>query len=450
MVPADPPRTGSGGGPVLRTLVAGAALFCLLQIAPIGPQLVAPTIGLALAVGCLLLVATRSRRRHDARVGLWVVVLGLVCGVAMAVAQSLFVTSGSPATIALSVVLVLAAAVAVGAGGRRADLAFAVVLAAYALLAVGDLALVETRIDVRPLLEGGLDATLSGSSPYGITVPNPFTAAESAQYLGPGTVVDGRIVFGYPYLPAPLLLDLPAHLLGDARWMHLASILGAGVLAWRTATDRIGRAASVLLVVNPLTTTVLIAYWIEPVMVMFLALAAWGMVRGNRATGVALGLFFASKQYAVSYVPTLWTVVRSSGWRTVWTAALVGGVVVGAFVVWDPRAFVHSVIDFHLVQPFRRDSVSLLPGLDTLVGPLPAWMLSAAPLLGFVVSALVAVRTRPGPTAMSLGVGLSLLVTVLFSKQGHTNYYFLIGAALLLAVVTWPHDDPVPGTAEDA
>lgn len=69
-----------------------------------------------------------------------------------------------------------------------------------------------------------------------------------------------------------------------------------------------------------------------------------------------------------------------------------------------------------------------------------------SPLAGLAISIVVAVRTRPGPTAFALGVGLSLLVTVLLSKQAHLNYYYPVGIALMFAVITWQRDGPIRDT----
>lgn len=369
--------------------------------------------------------------------------VGIASGIVVTSGRSELVTSGLPLTGVVPVVLAVSAVVATGSSGRRAHVAFTVLLMTFAIVTLADLALIDVRIDVELLVRGGLDATLAGDSPYGITIANPYNPEESALYYGPGAVVDGRVQVGYPYLPVPLLLDIPAHLMGDARWMHLVALVGASIVAWIISSDRVGRAASVFLVINPLSSTVLVLYWIEPVMVLLLSLTAWGMLRGHRWTGVALGLFFASKQYAVSYVPSLWSVARSSGWRTVWVASLVGAVIVGAFVLWDVDAFMHTVVAFQFNQPLRDDALSLLPGLTHMFGPFPDWLLTMSLLIGLLVSLLVALRTKPGVTAFLLGVGLSLLFTVLLSKQAFMNYYFLIGAALLFAVITWSRDDPI-------
>lgn len=428
----------------VRTMTAICAVFSLLQYVAWEPALVAPSIMMVLALVTTLAVVQGWRGTHTLPIGHWLVVVAALAGAGTLVAKSEFLRQSRPALVLGLLVFVVAALMAALAQKRAAGLAFAVLLLAYTVVALGDLSTIDVVIDVQALLEDGIDAALAGNSPYGITVPNLYNEVDTQRFYGPGVVENGRVMFGYPYLPAPLLLDIPAHLMGDVRWMHLLAIVGAGAVAWHLTSDGFGRACAVLVVVNPLSTTVLMAYWVEPVLVLLLAFSVWGMARGHRWTALALGLFFASKQYAVSYIPALWSVARSSGWRTVWAAVAVGGVVVGAFVVWDPAAFVHSTIEFHLKQPFRPESMSLLPGLDNQFGPLPEWLLAISPLVGLVVSLVIALRTKPGATAFALGVGLSLLVTVLLSKQAHLNYFFPVGVALLLAVITWDRDNPLP------
>lgn len=429
--------------PWARTLTAVCGVFSLLQYIAWEPVLLAPSVVMVLALLTLWAVVRGWRGTHTLPIARWLVVLVCVAGAGTLVFKSQFLRESTPAFALAMVAFIGAAIVASLAQERWASIAFALLLLLFVVVALGDLAAISVVIDVQDFMKGGIDALLAGQSPYGITVPNHYDAVDTTRFYGPGVVENGRVMFGYPYLPAPLLLDIPAHLLGDVRWMHLAAMVGTGAIAWHLASDRLGRACAVLVVVNPLAMTVVVAYWVEPVLVLFFALSVWGLARGRGWTGVALGLFFASKQYAISYVPALWSVARSQGWRTVWTAAAVGGLIVISFLVWDPRAFVHSVIEFHLKQPFRRDSISLLPGLDAHLGPLPEWLLAVSPLVGLAVSVMVAVRTKPGVTAFALGVGLSLLVTVLLSKQAHLNYYYPVGIALMFAVITWQRDDPI-------
>ena len=299
-------------------------------------------------------------------------------------------------------------------------------------------------IDVELFVKEGLDALTRGTSPYAVTIDDVYPPGEADRVYGAGVVVAGQVQYGYPYLPAALLLDLPAHLVADAVWMHLASVALAVVLAWRVARgDALGRAAAITLALSPATPILIVNYWVEAVMVGVFALAWWALQRRRRSiAAVAIGALFASKQYSAFFLPALWPVFRSMGAAVVAGAAAVGVVVVAAFVLMDPGAFYASAVEFQLVQPFREDAVSLLPGVQAVTGSIPSWVTVAAPVLGLAVSALVARRTRPGATSFALCVGLGLLVTVILAKQAFVNYYAFIGAVLLLAGVGWPEDDP--------
>lgn len=440
----DDPLHPDGPVPLPRAAAAVLAGACTLQFGPVQPVLLVPLLLLAVAVACLFPLLTQ-RVRVWARSGFVLTFVATVAGVGVMSGAALAVDFGVPAwaAVLLALVMLVSAATAVWAGPARARTGLVVLLVAFAALTVLTVLRAEIVIDVEEFLRGGIDALLHGTSPYAITIPSPYDAAGTQAFYGPGVVVDGVVQYGFPYLPTGLLLDVPAYVLGDPRWMHLAAVLVTTALAWRLATDRIGRAVALLLVCGGTASTVVLCSWVEPLMGLLLALTVLAMRSSRAWVAVPLGLLFASKQYAVSYAPALLTVARSRGWRTVWLAAAVGALVVVPFVVWDPRAFVRSAVEFQLVQPFRSDAVSLLPGLSQLLGGLPGWVLEVSPFVGLVVSALVAWRTRPGPTAFALGVGLSLLVTVLTSKVGFMNYYSFIAAALVLATVTWTTDDPV-------
>ena len=325
-----------------------------------------------------------------------------------------------------------------------ATLSIALLVSAYILMMVVAVSVWGVHIDVESFVRGALDALGAGRSPYNITIENLYTPEQTPLYYGPDVVAEGRVVYGFPYLPAVLLLDLPAHLLADAVWMHLALLLVALGLAWRLTTDQLGRAAVVTLALSPTMPVLIVNYWIEPVLIGLVALTVWGLARGRSwAIVVGLGLLFSSKQYALFFLPAVWPVLRRAGFRCVLVAGVVAAVILAAFVVLDPGAFYRSAVELQFKQPFRDDAVSFLPALRAAVGDFPSWMLAVLPFGGFVVSGIVALRTSPGPTAFALCVGLGLLASVVLSKVGFVNYFMLIGAALLLAGITWPIDDPI-------
>ena len=61
------------------------------------------------------------------------------------------------------------------------------------------------------------------------------------------------------------------------------------------------------------------------------------------------------------------------------------------------------------------------------------------PFVGGGLTAIaLALRAPKTPAAFAAGVGLTLLVTILLSKQAFMNYYFLVSGAFLIAAVAWP------------
>lgn len=431
--------------PVARWLTVLTGTVCLLI-----PWVRVPYVsgGIAITLGILVLAICVSLRPGrtwlDARVLLWLMAL---CAVIGGVGAAATLVNGG-----VSVLVVATGAAVIMVTGVSAILAKspprAGLLLALAVVQVGLVsAMIVTDsgvIDVELFLKGGLDALAGGQSPYAITIANPYPPDLTDLFYGPGVVQDGRVIYGFPYLPAALLLDLPMHLVADVAWMHLVVLLAAVTLAWRMATDHLGRAAVLVLGLSPSTPYVILNYWVEALMVGMLVLSVWGLLRQKRwATVLGVGLLFSSKQYALFFVPAVWPVVRRSGWRVlVWASAL-GAVVVGGFVLMDPHAFFRSVVELQFRQPFRDDAISLLPGLRAAFGDFPTWSLGVLPFTGLGVSAFVALRTTAGPTAFSLCVGLGLLASVLVSKVGFVNYFMFIGSALLLAGVTWLEDDPL-------
>ncbi|PUA80601.1 hypothetical protein [Nocardioides currus] len=327
---------------------------------------------------------------------------------------------------------------------RGGGWAFAAFLAVHVLLVAVLMRSMPVVSDVQALLDGGADALLGGTSPYAITVPGVYDSGHDWIY-GPGVLVDGRITYGYPYLPIPLLVVVPAYLLGDVRIAVVLAMVVSAVLVRRLADDRLGRVAAVLLLVMPVSWATSLSYWIEPILLLFVVCLAHALQRGTNRAAFWFGCFLASKQYAVVHLPYLWMLARASGRRAVLVALAVPAVLCSVFFLWDPRAFLHSAVEFHLKQPLRYDTVTLTPALQDVLGDGATFLLGPYGfVLGAAASALVAWRCRPGAATFAAGIGLSLAVSVLFSKQGHPNYWDLIGGALLVAVVTYRESPRTP------
>ena len=301
------------------------------------------------------------------------------------------------------------------------------------------------EIDVAVFLRDGALAVLHGHNPYSMTFPNIYPPALAELFYGHGVVVNGRITFGFPYLPAALLVAIPGQLLGDVRYSQLIAMVVTALVLRRLASDRVGRAAAVLGVAAPTAIPVLTGAWTEPTLVALLACLVLALEQ-RRLPFVAmlLGLFLVSKQYVVIAIPVVW-LMRDSLTRRVFNIAfcVAAAVTLPLFLV-NPAAFWKAVLQFQLIQPFRSDSISLLVSSVNTFGWPPLWTYGVLPFVGGGLTAIaLALRAPKTPAAFAAGVGLTLLVTILLSKQAFMNYYFLVSGAFLIAAVAWPtHLEP--------
>jgi len=122
----------------------------------------------------------------------------------------------------------------------------------------------------------------------------------------------------------------------------------------------------------------------------------------------------------------------------------VAGAVTLPFFLVNTGAFWKAIVEYQLIQPFRADSLSLLVSSVNTFGWPPPWTYGVLPLVGGGLTAVaLALRTPRTPAAFAAGVGLTLLVTILLSKQAFMNYYFIVSGALLIAAVAWPTPRPL-------
>lgn len=313
-------------------------------------------------------------------------------------------------------------------------------LTAHAALTVALLRTSPAGIDVQVYLQEGVIGLFHGHNPYSMTIPNIYPAPLTEMFYGHDIVVDGRVDYGFPYLPVALLVAIPGHLLGDVRYSQLIAMLVTVLVLRRLASDRTSRAASVLAVAAPTALPMLTGAWVEPSLVALLACLVLALER-QRTTSVALllGLFLASKQYVVVAIPILWILQRSVSRRVILLGLGVSAAVIVPFFLVDPAAFWRAIVEFQLKGPFRPDSLSLLVSSVKEFGWPPPWTYGVLPLMGGGLTAIaLALRAPRTPAAFAAGVGLTLLVTILLSKQAFMNYYFLVSGAFLIAAVAWP------------
>ena len=322
-------------------------------------------------------------------------------------------------------------------GHRLRRLCLVALLLTHALLGLWVLhAAPNPGIDIAVFQRDAADALLRGDNPYAITFADPYSKAPagSPRFYGPGVSVDGRLRFGYPYLPLSLLLTTPAHLLGGFRYAQLAAMTLAGALLALARPGRVAFAAAALLLFTPRGFFVLEAGWTEPLAVLMLAGTVFAACRLPRSLPVPLGLLLASKQYlvlALLATPQL----SGRGWRAMFAkTALVAALVTLPLALWNASAFWHSAVALQFRQPFRSDALSYLVPLGQIIGAQPpAWVgLTLALAAGFVAQR----RLPRTPAAFAAAVAFTFLVFFAFNKQAFCNYYHFVIGALCCAVAS--------------
>ena len=289
-------------------------------------------------------------------------------------------------------------------------------------------------------LHDGALAALHGHNPYAMTFPDIYPPQSSQLFYGPDVVMNGRIIYGFPYLPVTLLVAIPGQLLGEVRYSQLIAMLMTALVLRRLASDQIGRAASVLGVASVSAIPMLTGAWTEPTIVALLACLVLALERRRYSfVAVLLGLFMVSKQYVVIAIPIIWLIRQWLTRRVILISVGVAAVATVPFFLIDPAAFWKAIVQYQLIQPFRADSVSLLVSSVNTFGWPPPWTYSVLPLVGGGLTAIaLALRAPRTPAAFAAAIGLTLLVTILLSKQAFMNYYFLVSGAFLVAAVAWP------------
>jgi hypothetical protein len=318
--------------------------------------------------------------------------------------------------------------------------AFALFLLVHAAMTVAFLRSSPALIDVAVSLRDGSVAVLHGHNPYAMTIPNIYPPKLTKLFYGPGVVINGRVTSGFPYPPIALLVAVAGHLLGDVRYSQLIAMLLTVLVLRRLASDRVGRAAAVLGVAAPMAIPMLSGAWTEPTLVALLACLILALERRRAVfVGVLLGLFLVSKQYVVILIPLIWLIRQWLTRRAILIGLGLATAITLPFFFINPAAFWKAIVEYQLIQPFRADSISLLVSSVNTFGWPPPWTYAVLPLAGGGMTALaLAMRAPRTPPALAASVGLTLLVTILLSKEAFMNYYFLVSGAFLIAAVAWP------------
>jgi hypothetical protein len=168
--------------------------------------------------------------------------------------------------------------------------------------------------------------------------------------------------------------------------------------------------------------------WTEPFLVLMFAITVILSVHGSISTALALGLFFALKQYTFFVIPIA---VRSLGTRAVGAALMIAAAVTLPLVMWDWNAFLHSAVWLQFRQPWRADALSFAVLLNYLGMPRMPWLGFAAAGLALLA---VMLRRNGHPAVFARDVAFVLFAFFAFNKQAFYNYYFLVLGALCCAL----------------
>ncbi len=274
-------------------------------------------------------------------------------------------------------------------------------------------------MDVLRAEQGAADRLVSGRNPY------------TGDYFDKGAPF---------YPPLPFLVAAPFRALGwDVRLGNVVCDLIAALALFATAGRGRGGLTGALLGAAylhfPRVPLLMELAWYEPMLAAALGGGWWLAARGWRVGYFVMGLGLTGKQYAVVLLPALW---KGLGGRRV--ALLLGtagaaAVVVLPFYLWDRRAFVERVIDFHVEHEVRHDGVTIQAAAkDRFKTELPRTPMTVAALL---LIGLIAWRAPSEGMSPAPWMATGLIVFCLFYTQAFLNYFYLCAYLMLLGLGEW-------------
>jgi hypothetical protein len=347
---------------------------------------------------------------------------------------------------AIATIAVLGLLQAFRLGTLRVPL-FAVVLAAFCVVA----SIVVVRVEKTPLIDVfyfqqiGSARLLDGQSPYQPAYPNLYGG--DTPFYGPGVLdAGGELTIGLPYPPMSLLLTLPAYVLGgDVRYADVAAMAATALLMLLFRPSRWTGLTAMVFLLTPRGLYVIQKSWTETVFVCTFALVMYCALRWRSALPYALGLFFATKQYAVLTVPFIPLLAGSGAAkgdvvRLIAKGGLIAAAITLPFVLWDPHGFWRSVVQFQFMQPLRMDALSYLVWTSRRIPD--SAVLMWIPFIAFgVATALLLWRCARTPAHFAAATAVASLVFFAFNKQAFCNYYYFVIATACCAAAASTADD---------
>jgi len=304
-----------------------------------------------------------------------------------------------------------------------------------ALFAIGPVGAPDPTIDVFTWTQTSVRALLHRINPYTVIAPDVYRGRHDPGYS----------VSVYPYMPATLLIYAPwVSLFGDFRFGLGASLVVAigllhGIGRRLNVDPRLKDAAMLAIVLHPSSSRMIESGWTEPLLVAAALLFVHFAIRNPAGIGQASSFLFlpALKQYVVAPVVlyVFWTRQRMR-LRTLVAALSISTATVLPFLIWNKDATLSGML-FQMAAPTgpRLESTSLVALIATITGAYPGRWTSAAVQL--IVGAIAWRRLKDcGLSGLLLASALSLYATFLVGWQAFVNYYYFVGALLVLAALT--------------
>lgn len=288
-------------------------------------------------------------------------------------------------------------------------------------------------IDVWTVQTEGVRALLAGTNPFEVvqvheTAPN--TNADNVPYV---------------YPPFHLFLTVPAYLLGDVRYVIVASFVVAGI-ALRFIARKAGRDLPAVLLEAPALAVMLTPKgpylheqaWIDPVQVACIALgAALAVSRRWWLAAIAFGFAVAGKQTMMWVAPMAFFAFEGFRIRHGIALAIAGAGPHALFAVWNWRALVWDNFSYIKQLPPREDALSFANFATRGLGVHGFPYFVAFPV-GALLTAILCAHCRKKPHALGAALVVTYLPFYSLNKQMFANYYFTlagmaaVGAALAL------------------
>jgi hypothetical protein len=315
------------------------------------------------------------------------------------------------------------------------------VSAGLVLFALGPIGAPHPPIDVFTWTQTSVQALLHRTNPYTVVAPDVYL----------GRYDPGYTVSVYPYMPATLLAYAPwVGVLGDFRFALAACLAATIGLIFHigrrlNVSTQLTCAAALAIVLHPSGPRMIESGWTEPLLVVGAALFVHFALQNPKGVGQAATFLLlpALKQYVV--VPTVLYLIR--GRHTVRPRAVIAALTIGAatvlpFLVWNWHATLAGMV-FQMQAPTvpRLGSTSLVALMAATSGVYPGRWMSV--VVQLIVGGIAWWRLKDhGLSGLLLASALSLYATFLVGWQAFVNYYYFVGALLLLAAMVRASTDP--------